>query len=127
MAAALLHIHRAAKSYRMGVKLGNFLIDRHQNLIFCDWEWTSAPSSTLAPQVESRTLRKKMSRKLGIASQRRWQSKEAANISKYEDGVGSKETSDTEWQAFSTLGTKYDSLLRRNVPEDALYHGARNT
>lgn len=52
MAAAVAHTHRAARTYHMDIKPGNFVADSSDNLILCDWEQADAPATTLAPEAD---------------------------------------------------------------------------
>lgn len=98
MAAALLHTHRVAKTYHMDIDPGDFLIDKRQNLIMCDWEQTDAPSTTLAPEADGT-----------------W------DVMEEEDEVGSDGNPGGSRHKRPRLRyTKYDGPPRRNVPEDVL-------
>ncbi len=52
MAAAVAHTHRAARTYHMDIKPGNFVADASDKLILCDWEQADALTTTLAPEAD---------------------------------------------------------------------------
>jgi hypothetical protein len=52
MAAAIAHVHRVARTYHMDIKPGNFIINKHGNLVLCDWDQTDSPATTLAPEAD---------------------------------------------------------------------------